>query len=88
MQLKVNHLEKLRSVDIAAVDISKLSDVSTIKLDAALSKEERAAHILKQTPNPYCFRYGDMGVKVEFSESGPALQDVVTKYLLRQKSGL
>lgn len=88
MQLEVKHLDKLRGVDIAAVDKSNLADVSTIKLDAALSKEERAAHILRHTPNPYCFRCGDVGVKVEFADSGPTLQDVVTKYLLRQKSGL
>lgn len=88
MQLEVNHLDKLRGVDIAAVDKSKLADVSTIKLDAALSKEERAAYVLQQTPNPYCFRCGEVGVKVEFADGGPTLQDIVTKFLLRQKSGL
>lgn len=88
MQLEVNHLDKLRGVDIAAVDKSKLADVSTIKLDAALSKEERAAYVLQHTPNPYCFRCGDVGVKVEFADGGPTLQDIVTKFLLRQKSGL
>lgn len=88
MQLELNHLDELRGVDIATVDTSKLADVSTIKLDAALSKEERAAHILQQTPNPYCFRCGEIGVKIEFADSGPTLQDIVTKFLLRQKSGI
>lgn len=88
MQLELNHLDELRGVDIATVDTSKLADVNTIKLDAALSKEERAAHILQQTPNPYCFRCGEIGVKIEFADSGPTLQDIVTKFLLRQKSGI
>ena len=38
--------------------------------------------------NPYCFCIGGIGVKIEFAESGPSLQDTLTDFLLRQKSGL
>ena len=31
---------------------------------------------------------GGIGVKIEFAESGPSLQDTLTDFLLRQKSGL
>ena len=36
----------------------------------------------------YCFCIGGIGVKIEFVESGPSLQDTLTDFLLRQKSGL
>ena len=40
------------------------------------------------TKNPYCFCIGGIGVKIEFAENGPSLQDTLTDFLLRQKSGL
>ena len=56
--------------------------------DNSLSMEQRAARILEQFKNPYCFRYGDMAIKLEFAEDGPSLQELLTAYFLRQKSGL
>ena len=32
--------------------------------------------------------YTHLGVKIEFAEGGPSLQDTLTDYLIRQKSGL
>lgn len=63
----------MQDVDIATVDKSQLTDVSGIDFDNSLPQRERAAHILKQVKNPYCFRHGDTAVKVEFPEDGPPL---------------
>lgn len=38
--------------------------------------------------NPYCFCVGGVGVKIEFAEEGPTLQDALCAFLLRQYSGL
>ena len=54
----------------------------------ALSREERINRFLQAAQNLYCFCVGGVGVKIEFSESGPSLQDTLTDFLLRQKSGL
>ena len=62
--------------------------VSGFPLDAGLSQEERVQQLVAQTKNPYCFRYGDMAVKLEFSDNAPPLQEVMTGFLVRQKSGL
>ncbi|MFQ9847847.1 MAG: DUF6870 family protein [[Clostridium] leptum] len=35
--------------------------------------------------NLYCFNIGGVGVKIEFAEGGPSLQDTLTDYLIRQK---
>ena len=43
---------------------------------------------VEQFKNPYCFRYGDMAIKLEFAEDGPTLQELLTAFFLRQKSGL
>jgi len=83
-----NQLNDMRAVDIRTVDKAALSDVSGFQFDTTLSQEERAAQIISLTKNPYCFRYEDTAVKVEFAEDGPPLQDVMSGFLVRQKSGL
>ena len=51
-------------------------------------RDRRIALFLQAVENPYCFCIGGIGVKIEFAESGPSLQDTLTDFLLRQKSGL
>ena len=88
MRLTAKELEQMKSVDIGAVAPESLSDVSGMAFDTSLPREERIALFLQAVDNPYCFCVGGIGVKIEFAESGPSLQDTLTDFLLRQKSGL
>ena len=58
MRLTVQELEKMRSVDIGAVDAEELADVSGMAFDSRLSLDERVAHFLARAINPYCFCVG------------------------------
>lgn len=78
----------MKSVDIGAVSPESLPDVSGMTFNNALSREDRVLRFLQAVKNPYCFCVGGIGVKIEFAESGPSLQDALTDFLLRQKSGL
>ena len=88
VRLNAQVLEQMKSVDIGAVAPESLADVSGMTFNNALPKEERIACFLQAVKNPYCFCIGGVGVKIEFAESGPSLQDTLTDFLLRQKSGL
>ena len=88
MKLTTQELEQMRSVDIGAVAAESLPDVSGMTFDNALSRKERITRFLQIAKNPYCFCIGGIGVQIEFSENGPSLQDTLTDYLIRQKSGL
>ena len=68
-------LEEMKAIDVRMVDPETLVDVTTIKIDENLSKEERKAEYLKQVKNPYCFRVGDVVVKNVYSTDGVTLQD-------------
>ena len=68
-------LEEMRAVDVRTVDPEALVDVTTIKIDESLSKEERKAEYLKQVKNPYCFRVGNVVVKNVYSNDGVTLQE-------------
>lgn len=81
-------ISELASVDIETVNKADLVDVSGFSLDNTVPQAERAAHIVAAVKNPYCFRVGDMGVKLEFPENAPPLQDVFAEFLKRRKSGL
>ena len=87
MRLTAKELEQMKSVDIGAVAPESLPDVSGMAFDTSLPQEERIALFLQAVENPYCFCIGGIGVKIEFAESGPSLQDILTDFLLRQKSG-
>jgi hypothetical protein len=78
----------LASVNIETVNKEDLVDVSGFTFDTSVPQEQRAARIIQTVKNPYCFRVGDIGVKLEFSDNAPALQDVFTDLLKRKKSGL
>ncbi|WP_276951688.1 DUF6870 family protein [Enterocloster lavalensis] len=68
-------LEEMKAVDIRTVDPETLVDVTTIKIDESLSREERVAEFLRQVKNPYCFRVGNMIVKNVYSNNGVTLQE-------------
>ena len=68
-------LEEMKAVDIRTVDPETLVDVTKIKIDENLSKEERVAEFLRQVKNPYCFRVGNMVVKNVYSNDGVSLRE-------------
>ena len=81
-------ISELASVNIEAVNKADLVDVSGFTFDNTVPQAERAAHIVAAVKNPYCFRVGDLEVKLEFPENAPPLQDVFAEFLKREKSGL
>lgn len=81
-------IHELASVNIESVNKQDLIDVSGFSFDTAIPQEQRAAQLLETIKNPYCFRVGDMGVKLEFTDNAPALHDLFTDFLKRKKSGL
>ena len=81
-------VSELATVDIETVNKADLIDVNSFTFDTTVPQAERAAHIAAAVKNPYCFRVGNMGVKLEFPEKAPLLQDVFTEFLKREKIGL
>lgn len=81
-------ISELANIDIATVNKEDLVDVSGLAFDTAVPQEQRADKVIAAVKNPYCFRVGEMGVKLEFSENAPPLQDVFAGFLKRKKSGL
>ena len=80
MRLTAQEIEQMKSVDIGAVDKETLADASGFTFDPMLPKETRAQRMLEHFKNPYCFRLGDMVIKLEFADEGPSLQELLTAF--------
>lgn len=78
----------MQSVDIGSVDADTLPDVGGMAFQKGLSHEERVARFMQSAGNLYCFCVGGVGVKIEFADGGPSLQDTLAAFLIRAKSGL
>ena len=81
-------MDRLKCADIDAVDIQGLSDIREMEFDNARAANERLEYAREKLGNPFCFRYGNMGIKLEFDDGAPTLTQVLTDLLLRKKSGL
>ena len=81
-------IDSFMSVDMETVNMESLADISKLEFDNSLLKEKRLAYVLEKLKNPFCFRYGEMGIKLEFDENAPPIQEVLTSFLIRKKSGL
>ena len=68
-------LEEMRSVDVRTVDRDQLVDVTRIRIDEGLPKEERVREFVRQVKNPYCFRVGNVVVKNVYSNDGVHLRE-------------
>ena len=88
MRLTAQEIEQMKSVDIGAVDKETLADASGFTVDPMLPKENRALRMLEHLKNPYCVLLLDIRIKPDFDDDGPYLEELLTAFFLRQKSGL
>lgn len=63
-------------------------DVSGLRLDLRVPQELRPACLLSAMGDPYCFRVGELRVRLEFADNAPPLQDTFLAFLRRKKCGL
>lgn len=81
-------IDSFMAVNMDTVDTGKLADISTLRFDNSLTKEKRVEYVLDKLKNPFCFRCGDMGIKLQFDDTAPPVAEVLTNFLIRKKSGL
>ena len=72
--ISAEELRKMKDVDIRTVDKNQLVDLNSVVIDESRPVRERMASFVQQIGNPYCFRVGDVAVKVVYKESVPTFQ--------------
>ena len=74
MDISPYDIEQWKNVDIRTVDKNSLVDLNSVAIDDSLPVGERVESFIQQVKNPYCFRIGNVAVKVNYKESGPSFQ--------------
>jgi hypothetical protein len=62
-------IREMKNVDIQTVDKSTLVDIRTVAIDENLPVEERIKQLVEGLRNPYCFKVGDVAVKIEYEDT-------------------
>ena len=79
--IRKEDLEQMKQVDVRTVDPDTLVDITDVKIDETLPREQRFADFLRQIKNPYCFRCGKTVVKLNFADTDTTLEDCLERYL-------
>ena len=74
-------VEEMRSVDVRTVDRESLIDIKSVEVSPELPRAERFRSFVEQIKNPYCYRCGDVVVKVEFANTNRTLEDCLEQYI-------
>jgi len=62
-------IREMKNVDIRTVDKSTLVDIRSVAIDENLPVEERIKQLVEGLRNPYCFKVGDVAVKIEYEDT-------------------
>ena len=57
------------------VQSNRRRDLQKVRIKKELPIPERVADFISQIGNPYCFKVGDMVVKLKFQEGGGSCQE-------------
>ena len=79
--MEKDFFEEMKDVDIQTVKKEELKDICQISIDENLTAEEKKKEFLRQIGNPYCFRCGDLIVKVEYAKDGPTIEECLRESL-------
>ena len=71
----VYDFESMRRVDIRTVDLSTLIDIRDVNINPQLPFTEKAIAYLNQIKNAYCFKCGDVIVKINHAETTTTIDD-------------
>ena len=66
--------------DIRTVDRESLVDIRNVKIDPALTKQERIKSYVSQIGNPYCYRDGDVVVGISYANTNVSLEERLKSY--------
>ncbi len=80
--MKTLNLEELRNVDVRTVRREDLVDIRDVHINMDLPQEERALDFINQVGNPFCFKLGELVVKLDYPpDCEDTLEDRLKNYI-------
>lgn len=72
-------ISEMKNVDIRTVDANELEDINNIKINTKLPVNERIKEFVRRIKNPYCYKCGDLIIKIKFEETDDKFEDILNK---------
>ena len=67
--------------NIKEINLENLVDICDVKVNTSLPVEERIADYIQQIKNPYCYKCGDIVVKIKFADTDVMMEECMENYL-------
>ncbi|WP_092560278.1 DUF6870 family protein [Anaeromicropila populeti] len=71
----------MKNIDIQKVDPDSLVDLLEVEIDETLSIDERIKSFIEQIKNPYCFKVGEVVVKIKYADTDVTLEQKIAQIL-------
>ena len=78
-------LDRLRNVDVRTVDPETLVDIDGVIIRDDLPTEERIMDVVQQIGNPYCFRCGNVVVKIAYADTAVTFEDALEQFIRQRQ---
>ncbi len=62
-------------------NLAELVDIRDVVIDKSLTLEERVRSYVEQIKDPYCFKVGDVVVRVSYADKDKSLTDSFTSMI-------
>ena len=62
-------------------NLSELVDIRDVVIDKSMTLEERVKSYVEQIKDPYCFKVGDVVVRVSYADKDKSLTDSFTSMI-------
>lgn len=82
IRITAAELESMKNTDLLSLKPDTLVDIREVTIDTNQPKLDRLRDFLIQIKNPYCFKVGDVIVKVQFANDGLSLEEKLKNYFL------
>lgn len=82
----LSQLDEMSQMDINKMEVHNLADIGTVKIDSKLPLSQRMEQYFNQIKNPYCFRSGEIKIKIAFSPDGNSLENTLINFFVGLKS--
>ncbi|GMQ58622.1 hypothetical protein AN1V17_30170 [Vallitalea sediminicola] len=74
-------LKAMENIDVSTVNKQELVDIRDVHIEKHQSKEEKIKSFIDQVKNPYCYKCGNVVVKVSYDKNKVTMQEKMKHYL-------
>lgn len=73
----------MQKVDVTKVKPEELADIRDVIVDKRQKQEQWVQSFVKQIKNPYCYKYGDYIVKINFADTSVTITEQLRELIFK-----